>query len=166
MRDYRNYAVSHSELPCQPIRSCHRLSPEPFIWPTIPDSRDGRNYSARNCTVATAYSRPVSKSTTQHPRTCGSSDRQWFSTASLSHPLGDVHGDWGKGVGEQVEDAGDAGAAEQPQLSVGRPAVGERFKREGVSPHDLRRLCALGWLRRVDSVRGGSRVYYELAVPN
>ncbi len=29
---------------------------------------------------------PNTRSTTQHPRTCGPSPRQWFSTSGLSHP--------------------------------------------------------------------------------
>ena len=33
-----------------------------------------------------SYAFPSSRSTTQHPRACGPSPRQWASTSALSHP--------------------------------------------------------------------------------
>jgi hypothetical protein len=44
--------------------------------------------------------------------------------------------------------------------------IGDEFKRQGVSQHDLRRFSELGHLRRVNSSRGGHRAYYELVLPD
>lgn len=43
--------------------------------------------------------------------------------------------------------------------------LSDEFKRQGLNPYHLRQLCMAGWLRHVDSARGGRRAYYELTIP-
>src|SRR5262245_61264988 len=65
---------------------CRSLSVNEAAPPSTGRTANRRDSGASNALAVRIYPLPSSKSTTQHPRTCGSGPRRWIRMSALSQP--------------------------------------------------------------------------------